>query len=70
MAYIMDIGHDFVRTLAVAFQSIPVHNCPDTCDIACILLRVLLLAAMHTNNLFKALFEVHICLVTHHYMVT
>ena len=62
MAY---IGHDFMRTLAVAFQSTPGHNCPDTCDIACMLqsfLRMLFLATVHTNTLFEALFEVHIYL--------
>ena len=62
MAY---IGHDFMRTLDVAFQSTPVHNCPDTCDIACMLqsfLCMLFLATVHTNTLFEALFEVHIYL--------
>ena len=29
IASYVDIGHDFARALAVVFQSIPLHNCPN-----------------------------------------
>ena len=55
----MGIYCDFVRALAIVFQPIPVHNHPDTCDIACMLQTLslfwmLFLAAMHANTSLKA----------------
>ena len=37
----MDMGCDFARVMAVVFQSTPVYNHPDTCDIACMLQALL-----------------------------
>ena len=56
----MDMGCDFTRALDVVFQSIPVCNCPDTYDVACIwqtLLQMLFLDAVHANTSFEALLE-------------
>ena len=56
----MDIGCDFARALAVVFQSIPVHNRPDTYDslhVTSLALDVAPIAAVHANTSFKALLD-------------
>ena len=67
----MDIGHDFVRELALVFQSIPVCDWPEKVDSLPVTsptsdVATTYVAAMNANTSFEPLLEASYFLATHH----